>query len=390
MNRLRLLLAALAAVFLAIGLCRAQDVITPENIDKTGQEAGEEQNTEAAKEETPAQEEQPAEVPPDPETELADRIDEAARKQIETAGPRDDVRKAAVEKLNAVVALCDQYVEKFPKGKRLHDVLYQQAEAYEYLYRYGGNKEHLSRALQIAGRIIVEKPDSAAAGRAHALRLTELRIQGKYQEALDEANVIVRNWPEDKELAPAAQYLMWDLYRRLKQPDKARETLVELAKKYPDTDEGRKAAGLLAREQLIGSTPDLAFAAPDGTGFKLADFRGKVVVVLYWASAGDTSATAHEQLKQLHQLYGEQGLVVIGVSLDRSREAFEGASAKFGAPWKQAFDGQGWYSPPAVKVGVTGVPSNIVVDRSGKVRYADQWGSDLRRAIVVLLQEKQP
>ena len=57
-------------------------------------------------------------------------------------------------------------------------------------------------------------------------------------------------------------------------------------------------------------------------------------------------------------------------------------------PWAQCFDGKSYHSPAVTKVGITRIPSNILVDRKGCVRYVDCWGRRLRQAIVDLLRER--
>ncbi|MDI1313575.1 TlpA disulfide reductase family protein, partial [Prosthecobacter sp.] len=64
------------------------------------------------------------------------------------------------------------------------------------------------------------------------------------------------------------------------------------------------------------SAPEWALPGLDGKTVKLSDFRGKVVVLNFWATWCPPCRREIPDLVALHEKYAEQGLVVIGVSLD--------------------------------------------------------------------------
>jgi thiol-disulfide isomerase/thioredoxin len=122
------------------------------------------------------------------------------------------------------------------------------------------------------------------------------------------------------------------------------------------------------------STP-VKIAGPTlgGGRFDLADHRGQVVVVDFWASWCLPCVAELPRVRKLHEKYQGDGLRVVGVSLDVTREALEKFLKKTPLPWPQIyFDEQGkrfWDNPVArqFRVGGRGIPYMLVIDRDGKV-----------------------
>ena len=120
----------------------------------------------------------------------------------------------------------------------------------------------------------------------------------------------------------------------------------------------------------------------------MRELRGKVVLVIYWSSGSAPSMEFHKRLKVLHKLYSADGLVMIGVNLDSSKPSFDKAEAQLGTPWVQCFDGEAFLSPMATAVGVTAIPSTVLVDRQGRVHALDLQGRRLRQAVVNVLGKR--
>ncbi|GEM_PF-6653469 len=323
------------------------------------------------------------------EMELLKRLQTLLETRVKTTGDVDADRRAALEGIDNTLAAADEYLKRFPDGKSASEVRMQKALLFYQRFRYGGKPEDRDQAMDVAAKLIADKPKDPWSCKAHALRMQLLRARKKYDEAIAEAQAIVKEFPKD-DLAPEAQYYLYDLYRRKEQPDKAEQALKELAEKFPETSYGIKAAGMLKRVKLPGQVLEITFTKPDETTFKLSDQRGKVVLVTYWSTENKGSVELQKQYLGLHDLYAEKGLVIIGVNLDRGKPTFDEAMAGLKVPWVQCFDGKTFLSPMATAVGVTVIPSNVLVDRQGKVYGLDVAleGLQLRQAIVDLLGKK--
>ena len=384
------IVASVLAVLLMQCVSHAQEVITPDEDEKPTAQPKPEPKTERTEKTDPTggiRLDDHEYAGAEGEAKLLERLQDVLDANVDVTGDVETRRKAVVDKLNLALSLSDEYLKRFPKGTEVPEVSFRRAWIYYQLYRYDRKREYRTRAMEAAAELLGREPKSNAACKAHGLRMQLFRARSQFGEAILEARNILAKFPED-ELAPQAQYFLYDLYRRNKEPEKAADALRTLVKNYPKSDWADKARGVLGRLDLVGKIIDLNFTKADGTAFKLSDHRGKVVLVIYWSSANPSSIQVQERLKALHDVYRPQGLLIIGVNLDRGRPTFEKARAGLSVPWTQCFDGKAFHSPAATVVGVTRIPSNVLVDSQGRVHSLDRWGRQLRAAVVSLLEKR--
>lgn len=140
---------------------------------------------------------------------------------------------------------------------------------------------------------------------------------------------------------------------------------------------------LLAMKQPL----DLKFTALDGRVVDTAAWRGKVVLVDFWASWCVPCVQAMPKLKKLHADYHSRGLEIIGVSVDNAdaREALVKLVAKLELPWPQAFDGQGNRTEYAMRYGVQPIPHVLLAGPDGKIVAVnpaeDRLEAEIRRLL---------
>lgn len=135
----------------------------------------------------------------------------------------------------------------------------------------------------------------------------------------------------------------------------------------------------------VGSkAPNFTLSKVDGKEISLSDFKGKTVLLTFWASWCPTCRGENKHLAALYPKYMNQGFEVFGVSLDRSKSNWEEAIEKDGVTWPQVSDLEGVDSPIATLYGVYKTPTTFLIDGNGIVIAKDVRGEGLELEILSL------
>jgi thiol-disulfide isomerase/thioredoxin len=137
------------------------------------------------------------------------------------------------------------------------------------------------------------------------------------------------------------------------------------------------------------AAPEVVFHRADGEQVRVSDFKGKVLLVDFWASWCVPCKASFPALDAIYREYQPRGVEVLAVNLDEDRRHADGFLAAHPHRMPVMFDPKG-VTPEAF--GVKGMPTSYVIDRAGSIRfihvgYSGNVNASYRQEITQLLAE---
>lgn len=151
-------------------------------------------------------------------------------------------------------------------------------------------------------------------------------------------------------------------------------------------DLGPFELALTTKVQIGAAAPDFEFATVDGEKMELSDFRGRYVLLDFWATWCRPCVEELPHIKAVYDRYHNKGLEVVGLSLDVGPEAPRSLFERRGYRWTQGFLGKD-ETVVTRTYGVAGIPAIILIDPEGRVLARDLRGSAIGDAVAEALDE---
>jgi thiol-disulfide isomerase/thioredoxin len=105
--------------------------------------------------------------------------------------------------------------------------------------------------------------------------------------------------------------------------------------------------------------------------------KGNYVLVDFWASWCGPCRREMPYVIKAYELYHGKGFEVVGVSFDQKKDAWVNAIQQMGMKWPQMSDLKGWKCAASDLYGINSIPSNVLVDPTGKIVSMDLRGQKL-------------
>ncbi|MBU3677296.1 MAG: TlpA family protein disulfide reductase [Chitinophagaceae bacterium] len=146
----------------------------------------------------------------------------------------------------------------------------------------------------------------------------------------------------------------------------------EIAEKLSITSPGTTAPG---------------FTLPDVNGdmVSLSQYKGQYVLVDFWASWCKPCREENPNVVAAYQKFHAKGFDILGVSLDEDKAKWKDAIQADGLSWKHVSDLKGWKSDVAALYNIQSIPSNVLLDKEGKVIAVNLRGEALMKQLSSLM-----
>lgn len=149
---------------------------------------------------------------------------------------------------------------------------------------------------------------------------------------------------------------------------------------------GKQVRVTTKSHRLLGKPlGELKFTSTKGEQIDISQYKGKVVLVDFWATWCGPCINELPNVLDTYSKYHDDGLEIIGISLDSSRERLEKFIEENNMPWPQYFDGKRWDNEISTGFGIHSIPSTFLLDGQGIVRHVNLRGSALEQAVADIL-----
>ena len=273
----------------------------------------------------------------------------------------------------------------------------------------------LALALLAPCPTIAAAPPAKAATNAVTLRLEAMiktinaKLQAGQRSAADLAedmkafDIFIAERPADH--SPEMAQVVWMkamLYMQvLDDSAKARETILLVQRNYPGTPQAKQAGEVLPQIEKLAAMkviqqnlvvgkifPDFQEKDLDGKPLSVSRFKGKVLLVDFWATWCGPCRTELPNVLATYEKHHKKGFEILGISLDQDAAAMKQFMAKNKMTWPQYFDGLLWQNKLAVRYGVNSIPATYLLDAQGRIIARDLRGDDLEKAVAAALAKK--
>lgn len=128
--------------------------------------------------------------------------------------------------------------------------------------------------------------------------------------------------------------------------------------------------------------PDFVLSTPDGKMVRLSDYKGKYVVIDFWASWCSDCRKDAPFIVELYRTYKDAGIEFIGVSFDTDKESWMSAIKQYGMDYVQVSELKKMRETEVYKTyGIKWIPSLCLIDPQGKVMLSTVVSEKIQRVL---------
>lgn len=211
---------------------------------------------------------------------------------------------------------------------------------------------------------------------------------------MGDLNALVTNFINKSE-SPAARILVLGMGSRTLKKEELQQLVKASVNKFPEHSSLQKMSTMLSiaaqpapSENSLDNkeAPDFTLPDPNGKMISLKSFRGKYVLVDFWASWCGPCRQENPTVVAAFNRFKDKNFTVLGVSLDDNKAKWLKAIQDDKLTWTHVSDLKQWESIVVSMYQIQGIPFNVLVDPNGKVIASELRGEDLEKTLSSVLK----
>ncbi len=216
------------------------------------------------------------------------------------------------------------------------------------------------------------------------------KVQLDYQELGAKHIADLKSFVKSHPRSAVSGYIIFKDFNNPSIPiENAEECLTYIDKSIENTKFiklARKKISDLKGTQIGAKATDFTQTAPDGKRISLSDFKGKYLLVDFWASWCRPCRMENPNVVAAYNRFKDKGFAILGVSLDSNKEQWIAAIRNDNLTWAQVSDLKGGSNDAAILYGIMSIPQNVLIDREGKIIAKNLRGPALEAKLAELMK----